>query len=316
MEALSALLGLVAFAVMVWAVVFAVRRIRRRRRGVIKGFLARLGMGIAVLIVAGAVAPPVPPSPPADQAQSAPSNTGSPSTTASRPPSMTPETPVPEGVPEEAQQAMVRRIVDGDTVELAALAAGTALAGTSPVEVRLLEIDTPETRDPSEPVQCYGREAAAHLTELIPVGSTVWVQRDEELKDQYDRYLLYLWNAEGTFVNLEMVRGGFAEAELYQPNDKYWDRISAAEVDARSAGENLWGVCAPRGQPESTSESEAEPEPQPEPRSKTDSGAGAYLFPPPPPDKDCSQVSANNFRVRPGDPHRFDSNGDGIGCEG
>ncbi|MGJ7907494.1 excalibur calcium-binding domain-containing protein [Actinopolyspora sp. H202] len=36
----------------------------------------------------------------------------------------------------------------------------------------------------------------------------------------------------------------------------------------------------------------------------------------PPPDKDCSQLSAKNFRVRPGDPHRFDSDGDGLGCEG
>ena len=41
----------------------------------------------------------------------------------------------------------------------------------------------------------------------------------------------------------------------------------------------------------------------------------ADLLPPPPPDLDCSQIPYKNFLVRSGDPHRFDSDGDGIGCE-
>lgn len=36
---------------------------------------------------------------------------------------------------------------------------------------------------------------------------------------------------------------------------------------------------------------------------------------PPPPDLDCGQISHRNFRVLPPDPHGFDSDGDGIGCE-
>ncbi|WP_231104690.1 excalibur calcium-binding domain-containing protein [Haloechinothrix halophila] len=34
-----------------------------------------------------------------------------------------------------------------------------------------------------------------------------------------------------------------------------------------------------------------------------------------PPDKDCGEISERNFRVQEGDPHRFDADGDGIGCE-
>jgi micrococcal nuclease len=38
-------------------------------------------------------------------------------------------------------------------------------------------------------------------------------------------------------------------------------------------------------------------------------------IPPPPPDLDCSDVRFRSFAVRPPDPHRFDGNGDGVGCE-
>lgn len=80
----------------------------------------------------------------------------------------------PRGVPDQAQRARVKRIIDGDTLELAAVAAGSALHSTAQVDVRLLEIDTPETVHPSEPEQCFGAEATAQLRRLAPVGSTVW----------------------------------------------------------------------------------------------------------------------------------------------
>lgn len=231
----------------------------------------------------------------------------------------------PSGIPADVQQATVARIVDGDTLELAAVAPGPALSSTEQVDVRLLEIDTPETKDPDAPVQCYGRQATNRLAELAPPGSTVWVQRDEELKDRYGRYLLYMWNDDGVFVNLTLVEEGYAKAALYEPNDLHWDTISTAGHDARAATTGLWGACAYFGEPENTPEPrvadtpEPPPEPvnTPEPQPEPDTGgSGVYLFPPPPPDLDCGSISARNFRVRPGDPHRFDSDDDGYGCEG
>ncbi|GBD09227.1 hypothetical protein HRbin22_01476 [Candidatus Thermoflexus japonica] len=40
-------------------------------------------------------------------------------------------------------------------------------------------------------------------------------------------------------------------------------------------------------------------------------------IPPPPPDLDCGDIPYRNFPVdhRYGDPHRFDGDKDGIGCE-
>ena len=41
-----------------------------------------------------------------------------------------------------------------------------------------------------------------------------------------------------------------------------------------------------------------------------------FCIPPPPPDLDCADVAPNyNFTVLPPDPHGFDGNKDGIGCE-
>lgn len=38
-------------------------------------------------------------------------------------------------------------------------------------------------------------------------------------------------------------------------------------------------------------------------------------IPPPPPDLDCGDIAHRNFTVIGADPHRFDGNNDGIGCQ-
>jgi micrococcal nuclease len=41
-----------------------------------------------------------------------------------------------------------------------------------------------------------------------------------------------------------------------------------------------------------------------------------FCIPPPPPDLNCKDVLPHvNFRVLPPDPHKFDRDGNGIGCE-
>jgi hypothetical protein len=40
-----------------------------------------------------------------------------------------------------------------------------------------------------------------------------------------------------------------------------------------------------------------------------------FCIPPPPPDLDCSDVGTGGFTVLPPDPHRFDADHDGVGCE-
>lgn len=152
-----------------------------------------------------------------------------------------PPASAPVGIPDDAQPARVVRVVDGDTVLLRGSGAGP-LPG-SDTRVRLLEIDAPESVAPDRPVECFGPEASRGLARLLPEGAPVWVQRDEELLDPFDRVLLYVWTDGGDFVNLEMVRSGLAEAVLFEPNDLWIDAVRAAEDEARDAGRGLWGEC-------------------------------------------------------------------------
>lgn len=123
-------------------------------------------------------------------------------------------------------------ITDGDTVRM--------LVDGRELRVRLIGLDTPELRDPLE---CFGPEAAAALEALAPVGSEVGIAADRDPQDRYERELLYLFAADGTLINLELVEQGFAEALLVEPNDRYWPELQEAERAARDAGRGLWGVC-------------------------------------------------------------------------
>ena len=142
-------------------------------------------------------------------------------------------------MPSSAQSARVRSVVDGDTLHLVAAGSGPLPAG-SDVRVRLLEINAPEIHGT---VQCFGPEATTALTRLTPVGSTVRVIADREGRDKYDRPLVYVWNADGTFVNEAQVSSGAAVALLIAPNDRYIGVMRSAQTRARAARVGQWAAC-------------------------------------------------------------------------
>ncbi|MGQ0802239.1 MAG: thermonuclease family protein [Actinomycetota bacterium] len=190
---------------------------------------------------------------------------------------------------------VVERYTDGDTLWV-----------EDHVKIRLIGIDTPETQDPVEAVECFATEAAAFLEELLPLGTEVRVEYDVERLDQYERTLAYIYRAsDGLFVNAEMVRKGYAQAYTVPPNVAHVDEFVALQREARDAGRGLWGSCDVPTQPATAGPGTAE----------CDASYPDACIPPPPPDLDCADVVERAFRVEGGDPHRFDSDGNGIGCE-
>ena len=145
--------------------------------------------------------------------------------------------------PDGTQAAVVEKIVDGDTIWVRVDRAGGPLPPGASHKIRLLEIDTPETRHPLMAVECAGLEATAFAERLMPVGSTVHLLADREDVDQYGRFLRYVWTADGVFFNLEAVRTGHARAVLYEPNDAYIDVLRRAEAEAKAAKRGMWGSC-------------------------------------------------------------------------
>ena len=242
-------------------------------------------------------------------------------TQASSPTPTKPAKMTPRGEPAGAQVATVVSITDGDTLHVQAQRPGRVLRSIGDVTVRLLEIDTPETVDPGEPVACYGPAASDALARLAPPGSKVWVLTDQERFDPYARLLLYMWSIRGgqpRFVNLALVRNGFAKAVLYEPNDRYIGMMRRAEQQARAADRGLWGACPYFGAPLNPPTPTHSPTPTPSASSSgnCDPSYPGLCIPPPPPDLDCDDLPYTGFTVVGNDPHGFDgTDNDGIGCE-
>ncbi len=146
----------------------------------------------------------------------------------------------PEGVPVDAEPAIVDRVVDGDTVRVVAAPGGTIPEGGS-IRVRLLNVDAPEVARDGRPAQCLADAATARLSTVLPATSLVWLAADREERDQYDRPLRGVWTDGGVFVNELLVEEGLAEAVLFPPNDRFHAPIVAAERRAAAAGSGLHG---------------------------------------------------------------------------
>ena len=180
---------------------------------------------------------------------------------------------------------MVVRVIDGDTV---VIEGGERL--------RYIGMDTPESTTQHE---CFGDEATERNRDLVE-GRVVALETDVSGRDRFGRLLRYVY-VDGVMVNELLVLEGYATANTFPPDIKYQERFLAAQTAAREAAAGLWSACV---EPPLASPGDCDP---------------AYpdvCIPPPPPDLQCADVSFRNFRVLPPDPHNFDGNSDGEGCEG
>lgn len=133
----------------------------------------------------------------------------------------TPGEPVP--TPGGAQTFRVQEVVDGDTILL-----------ENGTKVRYIGLNTPE-RD--RPFYEEAKEANRKLVE----GREVRLELDAVEIDQYGRTLAYVFVGD-TFVNLELLRQGYANAYTVPPNVKYEGLFREAEREAREAGRGLWAT--------------------------------------------------------------------------
>ena len=138
--------------------------------------------------------------------------------------------PMPSGL----EQALVVRVVDGDTIDV--------LIGGEELRLRYIGIDTPETVDPRRPVGCFGKEASARNRELVE-GKTVGLEKDVSETDRFGRLLRYVWLG-GRMVNARLVEEGYATASTFPPDVRHAELFAALQTEARTQGRGLWGACA------------------------------------------------------------------------
>jgi micrococcal nuclease len=129
--------------------------------------------------------------------------------------------------PRSTAVRIVTRVVDGDTVVL-----------NRGERVRLIGVDTPETKHPQKPVQRFGREATA-FTRRVVEGRPVHLEYDGQRRDRYGRTLAYVFLADGRLLNAEIIRQGYGFAYTKYPFRRL-EEFRQLEREARRAGRGLW----------------------------------------------------------------------------
>jgi endonuclease YncB( thermonuclease family) len=129
------------------------------------------------------------------------------------------------------EKFLISRIIDGDTIEL-----------SNGNKVRYIGIDTPETVDPRKPVQCFGKEAKEANKNLV-LNKIVILKKDISDTDKYGRLLRYVYLEDGTFVNLWLVKNGYASVYTYPPDVVHSEEFLTVEQEARKNKQGLWGNC-------------------------------------------------------------------------
>jgi endonuclease YncB( thermonuclease family) len=127
----------------------------------------------------------------------------------------------------------IARVVDGDTVYL-----------TNGAKIRLVQIDTPEVYFGAE---CWGHQASAETSRLLPVGTAVRLARESatDSVDRYGRLLRYVFRVrDGLNVNVFLVRHGDAAPYFYAGREgRYGSVLKRAALRARAHHRGLWGAC-------------------------------------------------------------------------
>ena len=126
-----------------------------------------------------------------------------------------------------AQTYKVKRVIDGDTLLL-----------TNGERVRLIGVDTPETKHPQKPVQYFGKEAYLFTRRMVE-GKEVRLEYDWQRRDKYGRLLAYVYLLDGTFLNAEIIKQGYGFAYTRFPF-KYLQEFRKYEKEARENKKGLW----------------------------------------------------------------------------
>ncbi|TWU14158.1 Thermonuclease precursor [Symmachiella macrocystis] len=150
-----------------------------------------------------------------------------------RPPEAPPLPPAASG------EFVVKRAVDGDTLLLA-----------NGNRVRLIGVDTPETKHPDLPVQPFGPEASEYTRNRVQ-GKRVRLEFDKEREDDYGRILAYVY-INDELLNEELIRGGYGRAITHFPFSAAKKRLfRQAEQDAKREHRGIWSLQLPDRNPQS-----------------------------------------------------------------
>ena len=201
------------------------------------------------------------------------------------------------------QRYQVLSIGDGDTIRVQ--------KDGKKISVRLACIDSAELKQ-----YPYGEQAKQRLQAILPINTFIYLK--EQTVDRYGRIVAEVYKNDMN-VNLSLVVEG--QAVAYR---KYLQQCDAgkylnAEEAAKSKGLAFWSQVNPimpwdfrKDNRKSSTQANRSQEIK---NSKCDRAYPNICIPSAPPDLDCSEILHRRFKVVGDDPHQFDGDRNGIGCE-
>jgi len=200
----------------------------------------------------------------------------SPASDGNGPPPPPPHPPPPPPDPSECRRSV------GLCTELTVTRVidGDTLEVEGGLRIRLVLVDAPELSEPAGP-------ASRDYLKTLCLGSRALIDEDDSQigEDPYGRVLAVV-TCGGTNANAALISSGNA--------DTYYTYCDDSEF-----GGEAWTGCS-----------------SPPPPGNCDPAYPSVCIPSPPPDLDCAEISLRNFQVLAPDPHHFDGDLDGVGCEG
>ena len=168
---------------------------------------------------------------------SATSAAPAPSHTPASGPTAAPPAAAPAGL---TAVARVVRVIDGDTLKV-------RLTSGPTVTVRLIGIDTPETRRPATPVECGSPDATARMKQLAfsrGIGRIVDLMSDptQDRLDRYGRVLAYVRGG-GVDLGRSMISSGWARTYVFRRDFARVGTYRRAQASARAASRGVWRKC-------------------------------------------------------------------------
>jgi micrococcal nuclease len=127
-----------------------------------------------------------------------------------------------DSVEAQSETCTVAYVLDGDTLNC-----------SNGERIRLLLVDSPE-RGP------FGTLARNALAALLPSGSEIRLELDQESRDERGRLLAYVFLADGRMVNEMLIRQGYAFLKPSVVNRRHGARLRAAESTARQQRLGVW----------------------------------------------------------------------------
>jgi len=225
---------------------------------------------------------------------------------------------LPPCIPDPSQYeiGIVTHVVYGDTID--------AVINGQEHRIGYIGMIAP---DPTTGLGPFGEEAKAANQELVE-GKIVTLYKDVSDTDLDGRELRFVF-VEDLFVNDELIRKGYALVTTLSPDAACEGYFLEIQQAALAAGAGLWGAPTPTAtvlptntsgpttQPPPSSTPQPQPTAQPQPTQPSNCSPAypTVCIPPPPPDLDCGDIPYRRFQVLAPDPHRFDGDHNGIGCE-